>query len=402
MPLFRRHTPKMFQSRAIFAPTRRMVALVLALLALGVLAFSLLTVRPAPVAVNWKCAALAGEYGYLLSLVPLALAAAAWSARGTWPGLLALTLPACLAAVVLFWRPVFQAREIARHLAARLITAYGPMSLPRPPFAWLELLRLASPGGPVQRHQFTPDLALDFYPANPPEEQAGPAPCIVVIHGGGWDGGHRRQLVGFNQWLARQGYAVAAISYRLAPAHPWPAQRDDTLAALAWLKSHAAELGLDPARFVLLGRSAGGQIATAVGYSGDPAIRGVIAFYAPHDMPFAWSVSRTDDALNSIKLMTQFLGGPPEGRETLYASASGQALVRTGVTPPTLLIHGALDTLAWVKHSERLAAELRAACVPHAFVELPWATHGLEVNPGGPGGQLTRFALDWFLASVTK
>jgi acetyl esterase/lipase len=392
----------MFQTRGIFARNGGMLPLVLALLALAALTFSLLTVRPVPAAVNWKCATLAGEYGYLLSLVPLGVAAAAWFSRAGLPWLTAFTVVACWVAALLFWRPVFQAREIAKHLPARLIGAFGPMSISRRPFAWLELLHFASRAGPIQRHAFTPDLALDFYPANPSDDQTDPAPCVIVIHGGGWEGGNRRQLVGLNHWLTRQGYAVAAISYRLAPAHPWPAQRDDTLAAIAWLKSHASQLGFDPARLVLLGRSAGGQIATAVGYLGDPAIRGVVAFYAPHDMPFTWSVSRADDALNSLKLMTQFLGGPPEGRGELYASASGQALVRAGITPPTLLMHGTIDTLAWVRHSERLAAALQAARVPRIFVELPWATHGFEVNPGGPGGQLARFALDWFLTAVTK
>jgi acetyl esterase/lipase len=201
-----------------------------------------------------------------------------------------------------------------------------------------------------------------------------------------------------------QGYAVAAISYRLAPQCIWPAQGEDVRAALAWLKANAQQLGIDANRLVLLGRSAGGQLATAVGYGArDPAIRGVIALYAPHDMPFAWSVSREDDALNSIKLMKQYFGGPPDTPAQLarYESASGQLLARAD-SPPTLLIHGVPDTLAWYRHSERLAARLSALKVPHTHRQLPWATHGFDFNPHGPGGQLADYHIARFLAEVTK
>jgi len=197
---------------------------------------------------------------------------------------------------------------------------------------------------------------------------------------------------------------VAAISYRLAPRHRWPAQREDTHAALAWLKEHAARLGVDARRLVLVGRSAGGQIATAVAYgAADPAIVGVVSFYAPHDMVFAWGVSREDDALNSVNLMRQYLGGPPDSaaRRALYASASAQLMVGPR-TPPTLLIHGRPDTLVWYRHSERFGQRLRAVGAPHFHLELPWATHGFDFNLDGPGGQLADHAVEGFLRAVTR
>ena len=173
------------------------------------------------------------------------------------------------------------------------------------------------------------------------------------------------------------------------------------LAAIAWLKTNSTRLGIDPTRLVLFGRSAGGQLATAVAYGAhDPAIRGVIALYAPHDMPFTWSVSREDDALNSIKLFRQYFGGAPDTpeRKALYESASGQLLAQAG-SPPTLLVHGEPDTLAWSRHSERLSARLQELGVPHYYLALPWATHGFDFNPDGPAGQLTGYAIAAFLAA---
>lgn len=372
----------------------------LLLLSLAALAVSLLTVVRVPAAIDWKLAVIAGELGYALALVPLAVAWAAWWGRNRAPDATLLVLGLCALALGLLLKPAWQAWRIGRGLPARLTAAFGPVPATTPAFALRQLVSIPPAAGPVQTHEFAPGLALDFYPARTVPDR--PAPCVVVIHGGGWDSGDRRQLSGLNHWLTRQGCAVAAVSYRLAPAHPWPAQRDDVLAALAWLQARAGGLGFDPARLVLLGRSAGGQIATAVGYLGNPAVRGVVALYAPHDMRFAWSVSRPDDALNSLQLMHQFLGGPPEERGEAYDTASGQLLVRRGVTPPTLLIHGTIDTLVWVRHSRRLAARLAEAGVPHLLLELPWATHALEAHPGGPGGQLATHALAHFLGAVTR
>ena len=353
------------------------------------LALGLLTVRRAPSWLNWRLALLAGEFGWLLSVVPLLVGWTAWSESTVAPRSAALVLLLALPAAGLLLYPAGCGWWIGRTLKPALTQAFGAAP-PRP----------ASSPGPVQTHDYAPGRALDFYPVRRADGR--PAPCVIMVHGGGWDAGDRTQLAGFNRRLARMGYAVAAISYRLAPKHPWPAQREDALAAVAWLKARAEELKIDPSRLVLMGRSAGGQIAAAVGYLGDPAVRGVVSLYALHDMRFAWSVSREDDALNSRKLMQQFLGGPPEGREEIYDTASGQLLVAPGRTPPTLLVHGSIDTLVWVRHSRRLAALLAEAGVPRFLLELPWATHACEISDLGPAGRLTGRALRHFLAAVTQ
>lgn len=378
----------------------------LLLLSLVVTSVSLLTWVRAPNQVwTWKLAILAGEFGHWLVLVPLGLAvAAACGPADAWRG---AVLALGLVATAGFLRPFVSARRIAATLPQELRAAFGG---PDAGAAGLDLVRLYRgrpvPGARVVTETFAQpdgvDLKLDF--CAPAGDRGTPRPCVVVIHGGGWDGGDRAQLAAWNARLVAQGYAVAAISYRLAPRWIWPAQRDDVLAALAWLKAHAVRLQVDPSRFVLLGRSAGGQLATAVGYGArDPAIRGVIALYAPHDMPFAWSVSREDDALNSVNLMRQYFGGPPDTPAQLarYESASGQLLARPD-SPPTLLVHGEPDTLAWHRHSERLTARLQELGVPHYYLRLPWATHGFDFNPDGPGGQLADRAIARFLAQVTR
>lgn len=337
----------------------------------------------------WIVALAVGEFGHWLVLFPLGLAAVAVFATDGWARGAAVALG--LVAAIGLLRPAFSASRLT------------------PAFSWLRLYwHAADPEVPVRTETYAQpggiDLKLDLYlPPFVADTNRG-RPVLLVIHGGGWDSGDNTQLTGWNRRWAAHGWAVVAINYRLAPQHPWPAQRDDVRAALAWVKANAARQGLDAGRIVVLGRSAGGQIATAAAYGAhDPAIRGVIALYAPHDMPFAWGVSREDDALNSVKLMRQYLGGPPDTpeRQALYASASGQLLAGKD-SPPTLLIHGHPDTLVWYRHSRRLTARLQELGVPCTHVELPWATHAFDYNADGPGGQVADAAIAEFLGQVAR
>jgi len=90
-------------------------------------------------------------------------------------------------------------------------------------------------------------------------------PVLVYLHGGGWTTGSATELDALCRTLAEAvECVVAAVEYRLAPEHPFPAGLDDCFAATAWLAEHAPELGLDPARFAIGGGSAGANLAAAV------------------------------------------------------------------------------------------------------------------------------------------
>ncbi|MER6091738.1 alpha/beta hydrolase [Streptomyces bluensis] len=114
-------------------------------------------------------------------------------------------------------------------------------------------------------------------------------PGIVVLHGGYW-----YEDTGWATWsrtFADSGYAVFSVDYRLNFDAAWPAQRTDALSALDWIKEHAADFDLDPERIVILGSSAGGQIATAVATYGSGAdrVRGVVGL-SPVASPYrAWN-----------------------------------------------------------------------------------------------------------------
>ena len=122
-----------------------------------------------------------------------------------------------------------------------------------------------------------PELEITvFRPASP----AGDAlPALVNFHGGGMIVGHRSWEHGrVIDLVERHGVIGVNVEYRLAPEHPFPAGAEDTYAATRWVSEHAAELGADPARLIVMGGSAGGGFAAAVSLMardrGGPAIAG--------------------------------------------------------------------------------------------------------------------------------
>lgn len=366
-------------------------------LALGFFSLGLLTLFRSPDWNAWQLAVLAGEFGHWLALGAAATAIAAVALRGPGGPLAWVTVGVGVLATACLLRPAWSARGVAEE-AERELDRFGAPDVTRAGFSVAGFFARGPAKVPMETRTFSSGLELDFYRAVGREN----APCVIVVHGGGWDGGDRAQLATFNHWLAGRGYAVAAVSYRLAPEFRWPAQREDVLAAIAYLTREAVALGIDAERLVLLGRSAGGQIAEAVAYGAkDPAIRGLVGLYAPSDLHFAYRFAREDDVLKSPGLIRRFLGGTPDEARENYDSASALQLV-TRATPPTLLIHGEMDTLVWHRHSVRLEAVLERADVPCVLVSLPWATHAFEVNLAGPGGQVTTYAIERFLAKVMQ
>jgi len=172
-----------------------------------------------------------------------------------------------------------------------------------------------------------------------------------MIHGGSWSGGTREDLPDLNAYLAARGYAVAAISYRFAPKYPHPAASQDVHASIEFLKTNAAKLGLDSTRVVLIGRSAGAQLALLAAYTeNDPGIRGAVGFYAPSDQLYGYEHPANPRVINSTRTLEDFLGGNPQTARAAYVFSSPINFVGPA-TVPSLLIHGTMDELVFVKQS---------------------------------------------------
>jgi acetyl esterase/lipase len=242
------------------------------------------------------------------------------------------------------------------------------------------------------------ELGLDFYRAS----DGGVRPCVIVIHGGSWSGGDSRQLPELNSYLARKGYNVAAVSYRLAPKYRSPAPIEDVKKAMSFLRRESRRLGIDTTTFVLLGRSAGAQIALLAAYTlRDSTIKGVVSFYGPADMVWGYSLPANPLVMDSRKVMSDYLGGSYEAVPQNYYNSSPVEFV-TRESPPTLMIHGGNDPLVAYEHNIRLIKKLKGAGVPYYLLTLQWATHGFDYTINGPGGQLSTYAVEQFLSAAFK
>lgn len=378
-----------------------MIRLILSLL---LLLCSLLTVLPIPAKQVWYLAIAVAEFPWVWILASLLLLS--WAAVRR-----ACRIPVLIISVVagyLFCVPVIGAYRLSRGLDGALAAAYGqtkgPLQAPHRavPFSALQMIGgIGAAKVAFTTHQYAAggsEHSLNIYPS----QVAGVRPCLVVVHGGSWKSGSNAELPDVNSYFAKAGYQVATINYRLAPDSHSPAPQEDVHLAFGWLRAHAAEFRIDTTSFVLMGRSAGGQIVLTAAYSApEPGLRGVISFYGPTDMLFAWSDKHNRLVMDHQQVMRDFFGGSPDEVHQQYVAGSPVTYV-TPRTVPTLLVHGMLDQHVHFRESELLAAKLQSAGVPHMLLGLPWATHGCEYSLNGPSGQLVVYTAERFLHQVTQ
>jgi acetyl esterase/lipase len=244
-------------------------------------------------------------------------------------------------------------------------------------------------------------LELDLYLPEARSRTSEPAPVVVYLHGGGWRRGSRREPLpvlgaGFYERLAAEGFAVAAIDYRLSGEARFPAPLDDVRTAIGWVGEHAADYGLDSGRVFLWGDSAGGHLAllaalTGTGVPGSAvpgsavpgsavpgsAVQGVVAWFPvtdlaglPADVAEAGGVS--DPGPESREAL--LLGAPASSVPDLAREASPVSHA-SAAAPPVLLMHGAADDMVPPAQSVRLAEALRAAGATAELDLVPGATH---------------------------
>lgn len=201
-------------------------------------------------------------------------------------------------------------------------------------------------------------LKLDLY--LPASARAGERfPTVIIVHGGGWRSGFRSEFVPMAIRLAQRGYAAVTISYRLSAEALYPAAIYDTRAAVRWVRAHADEYRLDPDRFALAGGSAGGQIASLAGVTGnldrfDPgaasskvssAVQAIVNIDGLSDFTSPEARSNEDDPKKNPSAAGMWFGGRYAEKSELWAEASPIRYVHAGM-PPILFVDSAQPRFA--------------------------------------------------------
>ncbi|QDU25216.1 Carboxylesterase NlhH [Anatilimnocola aggregata] len=216
-----------------------------------------------------------------------------------------------------------------------------------------------------------------------PEKLDKAAPCVVVIHGGAWRAGDKRQHTNIIFQLAQQGYVAATIQYRLVPKHRFPAQVEDVKCAVRYLRASAAEHKLNPEMIGAIGFSAGAHLSMMLGtMSKDDGLEGdgghadqssrvqcVVAFFGPTDM------ERKDLPAVSVGLLSDFVGTTPEEDKGERKRASPITYLDQG-DAPILIFQGTKDKLIPTSQALVMADAMTKAGVPGRVELLIGADHG--------------------------
>ncbi|MCE9561625.1 MAG: alpha/beta hydrolase [Planctomycetes bacterium] len=223
----------------------------------------------------------------------------------------------------------------------------------------------------------------------------GPFPCLVMIHGGAWQGGTRGEFsVGDRDkdgkrgpsWIevaAEKGYVAAAISYRLAPKHKFPAMIEDARSAIRFFRANAKTYKIDTEKFGAVGFSAGAHLSLLCGMCDKSTgfdvgenldmsgkVQCIIDFFGPTDLSlYAPSTGIEDNYIVPV------FGKEVKTDAAVYKKVSPINYV-CKECPPTLILHGTIDLIVPIKHSETLLKSLNDAGVTAEMLTISFGGHG--------------------------
>jgi pectinesterase len=238
-------------------------------------------------------------------------------------------------------------------------------------------------------------LKLDVFS---PKYYKGGLPAILMIFGGGWRSGNRGMHVPMAQSLAARGYIVITADYRLSTGALYPAAVNDLKTAVKWMRANAKTYRINPNKIAVWGFSAGGQLATLVGTTGDSALFPGNGSYQKYSdrvqaivdvdgtLAFIHPESGEGEDSKKISAATYWFGYTKTQRPDLWNQAG--ALNHTDKnTPPTLFLNSGVDRMHAGRNdynrkldSLNIYHEVHAfAGAPHPFILFdPWFTPSLN------------------------
>ncbi len=225
-----------------------------------------------------------------------------------------------------------------------------------------------------------------------------PAPVMVYIHGGGWRGGSKNHIPGWLKQGVEQGlFSVVAVEYRFTDVDPHPAQVNDCVRAIQFVRLNAEKWNLNPNRIGVTGGSAGGHLTLWVALHDDAAnpksedpveressrVNCAISFAGPTD----WSL--LSEMEHKHPAYRQLLGYAPrtpadEMKQAAKEDVSPISFVSKD-DPPVMQVHGDHDDIVPIEHAKRMDQKLQEADVKSELLIIPGGNHGVA----GAGPQVT-------------
>jgi acetyl esterase len=209
-----------------------------------------------------------------------------------------------------------------------------------------------------------------------------PRPAILVIHGGSWTIGSKdnRAWRSTCEWLASSGFVAAAVDYRLAPAHIYPAAIDDIQHAVEWLRApaQAKRFSIDPALIGVFGGSAGGNLAALVGTEGEGPldVGHRVAAVAELSGPANLTASGPE-RLEFVPAEAKYLGCK---RLTICPAArQASPLYHVDPTDPPFFVGNSTDELIPLAQSQSLVAKLKSVGDSATLAIVPGRQHSVDM-----------------------
>lgn len=243
------------------------------------------------------------------------------------------------------------------------------------------------------------ELKMDLY--HPDESAPKTRSAVVVIHGGAWIAGTRKDMGALARYMASKGLLAASVEYRLAPKFTWPAMLDDVQTAVRFLRANATAYGIDPKRIGAAGASAGGHLSLFLGSSDtrdsgaaqfqeqSSRVMAVLEFFGPTDL------SRDFPSTLDV-LFEQVLGKKRTDAAVEIREASPLNRI-DAKTAPTFIFQGLADPLVSPKQSRYLEAKLKESGVPVEAVYLDGVGHELPVEKNDKVRKAVERGTDWLI-----
>ena len=252
--------------------------------------------------------------------------------------------------------------------------------------------------------RFDIDISEEIYRSGPDGEWpvrlyrpqgTGPFPTLLDVHGGAWSSGSYLNNESVDRALAATGIVVAAIEFRQAPQHTYPAQVADVNFGTRWLKTHAARLGGDTATLGAFGTSSGGHSlmlsvlkptdpryaaeAVSGGEGLDASVQYAITGWPVLDSHARYIYARDAGVERLMKSSENYFGD-----EATMRKGNPQLVLERGEQthlPPTLILQGTKDDNVPLEISERFVEIYKSRNgsieralfpnMPHAFARDP-------------------------------